>query len=57
MCTESDDPTSSVPFCDSGSDLRETVDAKMDSFTSDAGTIDVTGGGLGSISKPWGRIS
>ena len=44
-CTESDDPSASVPFCYSGSDLGETVDVKVDSFGSEAGTIDVTGSG------------
>ena len=51
MCTRSDDSLTSMPFCCSGSDLRETVDAKMDSFTSEAETIDVTRIGLGNISK------
>jgi len=49
-CTGSDDPSASVPFCYSGSDLGETVDVKVDSFASEAGTIDVTGSGLESIS-------
>ena len=31
--TGSDDLSTSMPFCCSGSDLRETVDAKVDSFT------------------------
>ena len=39
-----------MPFCNSGSDLGETVDVKVDSFASEAGTIDVTGSGLESIS-------
>ena len=45
-CTGSDNPSASVPFCCSGSDLGETVDVKVDSFASEAGTIDVTGSGL-----------
>ena len=35
-CTGSDDPSASVPFCYSGSDLGETVDVKVDSFGSEA---------------------
>jgi prophage tail gpP-like protein len=49
-CTGSDDPSASVPFCYSGADLGETVDVKVDSFTNEAGTIDITGSGLESIS-------
>ena len=41
MCTRSDDSSTSMPSYCSGSDLRETVDAKMDSFTSGAETNDV----------------
>ena len=51
MCTRSDDSSTYMPFYCSGSDMREMVDAKMDSFTSEAETIDVTRSGLGSISK------
>ena len=56
ICTRSDDSLTSMPFCSSGFDLRETVDAKMDSFTNEAETIDVIRSGLGSISKwcKWG---
>merc|ERR1711916_369628 len=50
MGTGSDDPSASVPFCYSGADLGETVDVKVDSFTNEAGTIDITGSGLESIS-------
>merc|ERR1712012_1014524 len=49
-CTGSDDPSASVPFCYSGAALGETVDVKVDSFTNEAGTIDITGSGLESIS-------
>ena len=49
-CTGSDDPSTSVPFCYSGSDLGETVDVKVDSFAGEAGIIDATGSGLESIS-------
>ena len=47
--TGRDDQSTSVPFCYSGFDLRETVDVKMDSITNETETVDVTGGGLGSI--------
>ena len=33
MCTRNDDSLTSMHFCSSGSDLRETNDVKMDSFT------------------------
>ena len=33
MCTRNDDSLASMYFCSSGSDSRETVDVKMDSFT------------------------
>ena len=36
MCTRSDDSLTSMPFCCSGFDLRETVDAQVDSFTNEA---------------------
>ena len=39
-----------MPFFFSGSDLGETVDVKVDSFASEAGTTDVAGSGLESIS-------
>ena len=49
-CTGSNNPMTSVASSYSGSDLRETVEAKMDSFTSEAETTDVTGSGLESMS-------
>ena len=39
-----------MPFCYSGADFGETVDVKVDSFANEAGTIDITGSGLESIS-------
>merc|ERR1712209_108032 len=49
-CTGSGDPPSAVPFCYTGSKLGETVNLKVNSFDSEAGSFDLTGSGLESIS-------
>ena len=49
-CTGSGDPPSAVPFCFSGSKFCETVNLKVNSFDRVAGSFDLTGSGLESIS-------
>ena len=48
--TGSEDPPSAVPFCYIGSKLGERVNLKVNSFDSEAGSFDLTGSGLKSIS-------
>ena len=50
MRTGSGDPSTSVPFFYDGSDFRETVDVKTESFAIETGITDMTGSGLESIS-------
>merc|ERR1712243_172364 len=45
-CTGSGDPPSAVPFCYAGSKVGETVNLKVNSFDSEAGSFDLTGSGL-----------
>ena len=48
-CTGSGDPPSATPFCYTGSKLGETVNLKVNTFASEAGSFDLTGSGLESI--------
>ena len=50
ICTGCDDLPTSVPFHYDGSDLREMVDVKTDSFALDTGITDVSGNDLESNS-------
>ena len=43
-------PSSAIPFCYTGSKLGERVNLKVNSFDSEAGSFDLTGSGLESIS-------
>ena len=49
-CTGSGDPLSAVHFCYAGSNLGERVNLKVNSFDSEAGSFDLMGSGLKSIS-------
>ena len=49
-CTGSEDHPSAIPFCYTGSKLGERVNLKVNSFNSEAGSINLTGSGLESIS-------
>ena len=49
-CTGSGDPPSAAPFCYTGSKLGETVNLKVNTFASEAGSFDLMGNGLESIS-------
>ena len=48
--TGSGDPPSAAPFCYTGSKLGETVKLKVNTCASEAGSFDLTGSGLESIS-------
>ena len=49
-CTGSGDPLSAVHFCYTGSNLGKRVNLKVNSFDSEAGSFDLMGSGLKSIS-------
>ena len=49
-CTGSGDSPSAIPFCYTGSKLGERMNLKVNSFDSEAGSFDLTGSGLKSIS-------
>ena len=49
-CTGSGDLPSAAPFCETGSKLGEIVNVKVNSLASEAGSFDLTGSGLESIS-------
>ena len=49
-CTGSEDHPSAIPFCYTRSKLGERVNLKVNSFNSEAGSINLTGSGLESIS-------
>ena len=49
-CTGSGDPPSAAPFCFTGSKLGETLNLKVGTFASEAGSFDLMGNGLESIS-------
>ena len=49
-CTGKENPPSAIPFCYTGSKLGERVNLKVNSFDSEAGSFDLTGSGLESIS-------